>query len=131
MGDAGAGRHDLDIASLNQVDIAQVILVAQRAAQGHRNDFHVVVVVAGKAFTRCHDVVVDHPQLAEAHALGVVIVREREGMPGVQPAMVGNSAGFRIVENFLHRRVLFIFPKSALLSMTQFLTLTHMPVFLH
>src|SRR5690606_20509238 len=37
-------------------------------------------------------VLVDHPERPEAHVLGVVVVREREGVVGVEPAVVGVPA---------------------------------------
>ena len=57
----------------------------------------------GKPRARRDAVVVDHPQRAEAHVLGVVIVAERKGVAAVEPAEIGPSAlfGFAMMEHGL------------------------------
>src|SRR5690606_3984493 len=56
------------------------------------DDLHVVVGVRREPRARVHDVLVDHPQVPEAHERGVVVVAEAEGVAGVEPAEAGAAA---------------------------------------
>jgi hypothetical protein len=50
------------------------------------------MTVHAEALAGLHHVVVDHPQGTEAHVPGVVVLAEREGVPGVEPAVVEVAA---------------------------------------
>ena len=48
--------------------------------------------VRAEALARRDGVVVDDPEAPISHVLGIVVVSEGEGMPGVQPAVIGVAA---------------------------------------
>jgi hypothetical protein len=66
--------------------------VGQRALEDPGHDLHVAVRVATEPLSRLHAILVDHPQVAEAHPLRIVIVGEREGVKALEPAMLGMAA---------------------------------------
>ena len=75
-------------------------LCVERALEHVGDDLHVAVRVGAEALAGRDAVVVDHAQRAEAHVLGVVVVGEREGVVGVEPAVVGvarASAGRMVI----------------------------------
>jgi hypothetical protein len=88
MQDAGAGRHDLDVADLGAAAVAQVVLVADRALAHVGDDLHVAVAVAVEAAPRLDRVVVPDQQRAETHSRRVVIVGEAEVIARRQPVVV-------------------------------------------
>ena len=90
--DAAAGAHHLDVAVADHLRVAHAVGVLQVALQGNGDDLHVLVRVGVEAHARGHGVVVQHPQHAEVHALRVVVAGEAEGVPGVQPAVVGMAS---------------------------------------
>ena len=53
-----------------------------------RDDLHVPVAVRAETLPRLDPVLVDYPQHAEAHVPRVVVVVEREGVAGVEPAVL-------------------------------------------
>jgi hypothetical protein len=86
--DAGAGAHPLDLAGPEHALPAGGVLVGEGALEHVRQDLHVAVAVAPEALAGLDAVLVHHPERAEAHLLGVVVRREREGVAGVEPAVV-------------------------------------------
>ena len=68
------------------------VLVLNGPFQHVGQDFHVLVRMGTEALACINHVVIDHPQRREAHKVRVVIVRERESMPGIQPAVVSVAA---------------------------------------
>jgi hypothetical protein len=53
-----------------------------------------LVRVLAKPLATFNAILIDHPQAAVAHVRRVVIVRERESVVAVQPAMIGMTAFF-------------------------------------
>ena len=84
----GTRAHDLELARRHLLFVAHAVLVLHRPFQHIGQDLHVFVRVGTEALTGVDDVVVNHPQGGEAHKVRVIIVGERESMPGIQPAMV-------------------------------------------
>src|SRR5690349_17362590 len=86
--DAGAGAHALDVARAHRRAVADAVAMAELALEHVRHDLHVVVRVHAEAAARRDDVFVDHAQRAKAHEPRIVVVRERERVRGLQPAMI-------------------------------------------
>ena len=57
----------------------------QRSFQHVGEDFHVAVRVGREPCAGNDAVLVDHPKIAEAHVLRVVVVTERKGVTAVEP----------------------------------------------
>ena len=97
--DACARAHHLDVAMADHLGVAHAVLVLQVALQGNGDDLHVVVRVRAETHARRHGIVVEHAQHAEVHALGVVVVREAEGVARVEPAVVRMPTGAGLVKD--------------------------------
>src|SRR5437762_13951048 len=89
---AGAGAHALDVARADDRARPHVVLVLERALEDVGEDLHVPVAVRGEALTRLDTVLVDDAQPTEAHVRRVVVVRERERVARVEPAVVEAAA---------------------------------------
>src|SRR5690606_12347102 len=96
--DAGAGRHQLHLAGVQARAVAHAVLVLEHALEHVGDVLHVLVAVRAEAAARLHAVLVDHAQDAEAHRVRVVPVGEGEGVPGVEPAVVGVAAVFAALD---------------------------------
>ena len=59
--------------------------MGELALHHHGDDFHALVRVHAKALARGNRVVIDHTQRAEAHPIGVVVVRKAEAVPAIEP----------------------------------------------
>ena len=86
---AGAGGHVLNLARADDAAIAHRILVLQRAAEDVGDDFHVPMRMRSETHPRHDEIIVDDAQAAEADPLWVVIIREAEGVIGVEPSVFG------------------------------------------
>jgi hypothetical protein len=86
--DAGAGRHVLNLARADHRAVAHAVLVLERALEDPRQDLHVAVRVRAEALAGLHEVLVDHPQRAEAQVRGVEVVGEGEAVPALEPAVL-------------------------------------------
>ena len=58
------------------------------------DDFHVAVTMRGETAPGCHTIFVDHAQRPDTHEARIEIVGEREGVPRIEPAVVGVAAFF-------------------------------------
>jgi len=90
--------------------VPHAVAVLDGPFQDVAEDFHIPMAMRGEATTGGDDVLVDDAQGTEAHVLRVVIVREAERMPGLEPAMVGvatlgGSAGLQFHPIYLKRKV--------------------------
>src|ERR1051325_1437535 len=85
VADTGAGRHDLHVAGFGAALVAEAVLVADGAVADIGDDLHVRVRVRREPGAGRGLVVVPDAQRAPAHALGVMVTREGEMMPGVEP----------------------------------------------
>ena len=74
----------------------------ETAVQDVGDDLHVAVLMGTEALSGLDRVVVDHAQGPEADTIGVVVVRERERMPGIEPIGPGMEAIVGL-ENADHR----------------------------
>jgi len=81
--------HALHIPGGNAFDIAHVVFVGQIARQHVADDLHVLVAVGAKTGARGNPVFIDHPQIAPAHELRVVVARKRKTVKRLQPTVVG------------------------------------------
>ena len=98
MDDAAPGAHALDFAGADDAAAAGGILVLERAVHQVGDDLHVAVAMRRKAAAAPDPVLVDDPQGPEAFMRRVVIVAERKGMFGIEPADLGGAAVVRICE---------------------------------
>ncbi|MNT22915.1 hypothetical protein D3C72_1583170 [compost metagenome] len=92
MAHARARAHALHLARADLGLVAHGVLVLERAVEHDRDDLHVRVAVGAEALAGRDAVLVDHPQHREAHVGGIVVVGEREGVVGVEPAVIGMAA---------------------------------------
>src|SRR5580765_1110283 len=74
VADAGAGRHDLHVARADHRAGADAVLVLQSTLEHVGDDLDVAVPVRAETLPGTDPILVDHPQRAEAHLLGIVIV---------------------------------------------------------
>ncbi len=105
---AGAGAHPLHVAGTDHARVgaarravAHAVLVRQLAAEHVADDLHVAVAVRAEAGAAGDAVLVDDAQGAQAHPARVVIVREREAVEALEPAVVGVAA-IRGLDDFTH-----------------------------
>src|SRR5207247_10589667 len=84
-----ARAHSLDVTRPDDRACSRTVLVLQGAGEHIGHDLHVAVAVRREPLTGLHAVLVDHAQIPEAPVLRVVVVREREGVARVEPAVVG------------------------------------------
>src|SRR5262249_38227490 len=94
MTDAGSGTHYLHVPGLGAALVAEAVLMGDRTLADIGDDLHVGMGMRRKPGVRRDRIVVPHPQRAPAHALGVMIVGEREMMLGVEPAVVCSPQAF-------------------------------------
>jgi hypothetical protein len=92
VANAGARAHALHVARPDHGAVAHRILVRQRALEDVADDFHVAVAVGAEALARLDAVFVDDTQRPEAHVPGIVVVRERKSVEGLEPAVLGQPA---------------------------------------
>jgi hypothetical protein len=69
----------------------------QISFQGYGNDFHIIVVMCAKAHPRSDLVIVQYPQGTKVHSFRVVVLPKTEGVPGLQPTMVGIPSCFGLM----------------------------------
>jgi hypothetical protein len=50
-----------------------------------------------EAHALLNPVIVQHPQGAKMHPVGIVVIGKTEGMPGFQPTMIGMSSASSFV----------------------------------
>ena len=91
--DTRAGAHHLHFARADGPAVAHAVLVGHRTGQRYGHDLHVLMRVRTESSAGGDGIVVQHPEHAEVHALRIVVVGETEGVEGLQPTVVGVSAG--------------------------------------
>jgi len=91
---APAGAHALHVAGRDGLDVAHGVLVGQFAFEHVTDDLHVAVAMPAEALAGRHPVLVDHPQVAEAHVFPVVVIGKGKTVLRLEPAMVGMAAVF-------------------------------------
>ena len=103
--DARAGRHHLNLSRTQDFHVAHAVAVPERAFQRDRHDLHVVVRMGSETLARSHGVVVQHPEGAEMHPAGIVIVCKTERMVSLQPTVVGITARLGAVNRLVHNGI--------------------------
>src|ERR1019366_3798027 len=98
---AAARAHALHVAGANGGTVAHRVLVRQCAGQHIAEDFHVAVGMGTEACALLYPALVDHAQRTEIHLLRIEVIREREGVIRLEPAMIG-IATFGTAPDFLH-----------------------------
>jgi len=93
--------HYLHIPGFDNRYVAHVVFVFQFAFERNGNDFHIVVGMCSESHTCFHTVIIQYPQRAKIHPFRVVVIREAECVPAVEPAVIRVPAGFRFVKNYL------------------------------
>ena len=88
MGDSRTGAHELDLARCELSPISHAILMLQSTTDDVAEDFHIAVLVGGKAAAWRYTVFVDDPNAAKTHMRRIVIIGETESVMTVQPAMI-------------------------------------------
>src|SRR5260370_2719397 len=101
---ARSRAHALHFARTDDGSRPHVVAMFELTFEDVSNDFHIAVAMCSKTATGRYSVLVDHTQRAETHELGVIIVSEREGMIGIQPAMV-EVASLVCLPNSNHMKV--------------------------
>ncbi|MNE51706.1 hypothetical protein D3C80_1463450 [compost metagenome] len=84
----GPCAHDLEFTRRNLLFVTHAVFVRHGTFEYIGQNFHVFVRVSAEALACVNHIIVNHAQCREAHEIRVVIVSKREGMPGVQPAMI-------------------------------------------
>src|SRR4051812_16444112 len=80
--------HPLHFARVYDRGVTKRILVAQSSLQDHGQNFHILMAMGSKTLPALNPVFIDHPQIAKAHHLGVMILGKRKGMVRLQPTVV-------------------------------------------
>ena len=92
VGDTGTGAHALNLAGADDRTVSHAVLVFQRTFQDIGDDLHVTVGMGRKTFIWLDPILIDNPQVSEAHMLRVVITGKGKGVIGIQPAVFGVAA---------------------------------------
>src|SRR6516165_3720928 len=93
--DSGPRTHHLHVAGFGASLVAEAVLMGDRTLADIGDDLHVGVRVRRKPGIRSDRVVIPYPERAPAHALGVVVVGEREMVLGVKPTVVRSAQAFK------------------------------------
>ena len=88
----GTRAHDLKLTRRNLLFVTHAVLMLHGPFQHVGQNFHIFMRMGTEALACVDHVIVDNPQRREAHKVRIVIVRERESMPGIQPAVVSVAA---------------------------------------
>src|SRR6266478_34110 len=89
---AGAGAHPLYLARPDDGPIAHAVLVLESSLEHPGQNLHVPVRVRAEPLARLDAILVDDAQRPETHLPGIVVRGEREGVRGVEPAVVDMPA---------------------------------------
>ena len=84
-----ARRHPLELASVNDGAIAHAVSMFEGSFQDIGDDFHVSVAVHPETSARLHVVFIDDSQGPEAHVGRIVVGVEGEGVPRIEPVVLG------------------------------------------
>src|SRR5262252_818722 len=80
--------HALSVAGKDDRSGSQAVFVLQLAFEDIGDDFHVAVRMRGKPGVGRDVIFVDDAQGAESHPLWIPVIREAEGVFGVEPTVV-------------------------------------------
>ena len=87
-----SGAHPLHLTRLDRGAVTHAVLVRELALEDIGQDLHVGVAVRREAPARGDAIFIDHAQRAESHEARVVIIRERERVMTVEPAVIRMAA---------------------------------------
>src|SRR5260221_11067949 len=99
MASAGSRRHQLDIARADHRAAAKGIAVRQLALEDVRKYLHVLMAMGIETAAPCHPVVIDDPQRAETHMVGIVILAKGKDVKEVEPLKIVMLAGQFLRDN--------------------------------
>jgi hypothetical protein len=94
MRDTTTGAHQLDLSRFEFTSISHTVQVSERTFQNITENFHIPMRVFSEPLARFHPVLINDSQGSEFPELGVVISREAECMPGLEPAVIGITPVF-------------------------------------
>src|SRR6266849_3313560 len=86
------GAHPLHVARYDGRAVTHRIPVAERAFEHVADDFHVAVAMRADTRASLHPVLVEHAQHAVAHMARILVIREREAVVRIEPAVIGMAA---------------------------------------
>src|ERR1041385_6604393 len=89
---AGTSGHVLDLTRPDDAAIAHGVFVGEGATKNISDDLHVAMRMVVEARAAGDRVIIDDAKRSEAHVGLIVIVRERERVFGLEPAMIGEPA---------------------------------------
>jgi hypothetical protein len=61
-----------------------------------------VVRVPSKAFAALYGIVIQYPEGTEIHPIGIKVMRKTEGMPCIEPSVIGMATGVGGVQYGFH-----------------------------
>ncbi len=76
MSDTSSGAGELDIASLEDLEVAHRVLVLEFAAYDVTEDFHLTVAMSAEALVGFNAVFIDNAKVTKVLIFGVVVVGE-------------------------------------------------------
>jgi len=89
---ASTCAHPLQVTRDNRRAITHGIAMRQLTGQDPTENFHVAVTMGTKARPGGNTVLINHPQRAERHVIGVLITSERKAVPGIEPPMLAMAS---------------------------------------
>src|SRR5262249_15658594 len=89
---ARTSRDPLELPGPENRAVTEAVLVFQLAFQHVGDYFHVPVPVRPKPLARLHAVLVDYPEHAKAHVLGIVVVVKGKSVARIEPTVIPASA---------------------------------------
>src|SRR5262249_10152059 len=92
MANTRSCAHALYLTGADERTIAEAVAVFERAVEHVGDDLHVAVRVCAEPAAGGDAVVVDDPQVAEAHVRGIVVLPERKRVAAIQPRQRGAPA---------------------------------------
>ena len=99
---SGSRRHPLKLTDVDDRAVAHAVPVFQLPFQDIGDDLHVPVAVHAKALAGLHPILVHDPQRPEAHVDRIVVGVEREGVPSIEPIVLGMATVTRLTDSIMN-----------------------------
>src|SRR5690242_19767442 len=84
-----AGTHALHTARADDRTGTHAILVRERSFQHITDDLHITVAMGAKTAAGLDGIIIDDAQCSELDVFGIMIIRERKTVAGIQSAVIG------------------------------------------
>src|SRR5574340_1021338 len=81
--------HALHAARADDRSGTHAVPVRERPFQHITDDFHVAVAVCAETAAGLDGIIVDDAQGTKLDMFGIIVIRERKAVPGIQPAVIG------------------------------------------